>query len=1116
MFHKDTLRLIKHTFNRFFSLFMMVLIGVAFMMGLFSTKSIMKESVDAFNDEYSLQDVQLYSSYGFDDDDVKEIKKQPVVDKVFASKTVDCYCRGEKGSSAVARVEEIERNVNGIQLVDGRMPQKEDEILLLYASVYPSVYPIGSRIHLYLEKDDLSESLAVTEYTIVGFVQSPAYISKALGSSNLDNMELDLVLYVPSSNFLQDYYTTVSLTLDGASEYISYTDEYDAYAEDKLRDIENFAAVQQEFRKAKIKDEYEEELEKGEAEFEEKKAEGQKQLDDAKKQLDDANVKIIMGELQIDSNQTTLDASRQKLEESEKLLNEKQKILDDAVAQVEEADEGGRSFDEIYDQVSAMYNVYVMLKTVKTTYPETEEDISVARLEEENASINARIEENNSEIAQLESELSSLDPGSPSYASESARINSRISVLRADNADLQTQYDNNERAIAYLRAAGLGGYSGNIQDIMDGIDEAAGGSIEDTYAQINALKEARDKLDEGRQQLEDGKAQIRDGQQQLDDARYTLAVSKEEYEKGLKDYEKGLYDFEIEIEKAESELKKARQDLEDLPDASWMILDRKSHYSSYMYRSSADQMGTIGTAMPILFFLVAALVSMTTMTRLIDEQRGQIGIFRALGFSNGAIVSKYAIYSLLASLSGSVFGVAAGMAIFPTVIYNTWRLMYLLPPMKIIIKLPILLICVFSFSLLLVSISTMVVMKTLKEMPSQLMRPKAPKSAKPVFLEKIHPLWNRLSFTSKITARNIIRYKMRFFMTVIGVAGCTSLLVLGWGIKDSIGDIINVQFGRIFAYDYTINIEDDRNIDEFVDVLEENMDNRYVVPVMTYMTKLYGGKNDDQTMTAYVVDARDAAGVLGLKDPVGKTDIYLGNGGVIVSQKFADTNKIKKGDTITIESKLGVKAQVVVSDICEMYFQHYVFISDVYYRNTFGENVHPTEIAVSTTDGETMVKDARGIEGFVSAVDFSALINTFQNMINALDYIILVIIITAGALAFVVLINLTQVNISERLREIATLKVLGFRDGEVNSYLFKEIFLLSVIGGFLGMPLGVLEHHFIMGIISMDMVRFGNNIYPMSFIYAYVITIVFTLIVLQLTKKPLRQIQMVESLKSVE
>ena len=1116
MFQKDTFRLIKVTFNRFFSLFMMVLIGVAFMMGLLSTKAVMKESVDAYNDEYNLQDIQLYSSYGFGEEDIEELKKQNGIEHVFASKMVDCYCRNKRVNGSVARIEETDREINKIKLAEGRMPEKNDEAVLLYASVYPSAYPIGSKVSFYLEKEDLSEKLAVTEYTIVGFAQSPAYMSKAFGNSTLDNRELDIVFYVFPENFLQDYYTTVYLTLDGAAERISYTEDYDAFIQDRITDVENFAAVQQEVRKSQILDEYEEELAKGEAEFEEKKAEGQKALDDAKKQLDDANVKLIMAELQIDTNQATIDASRRKIEESEVVLKENQKLLDEAVAEVESSDPDGRSFDEIYDQIVTLYNVYETLKTVDAYYPGVGQNVSIQRLEAENEELIHQIEENEAEIESLEAELDGLDPLSPTYEQDRARINSSITALRVRNTGLQNQYNTNIQTIEALEAAGVDDLSGSIQEIMDSMDEAAGGSVEETYAQLSALKQGLDALEAGKAQLEEGKAQLADGEAQLQNARYTVAESRKQYEQGLKDYEKGVYEFNTEIEKAESDLKKARQQLEDLPDASWMILDRSSHYSSYMYRSNADQMGTIGVSLPVLFFLVAALVSMTTMTRLIDEQRGQIGIFRALGFSNAAIISKYVVYSLLASISGSIIGVVTGLAIFPTVIYNTWRLMYILPPMKVIVKIPILLICVSSFAFLLSMISMLVVRATLKEMPSQLMRPKAPKSAKPVFLEKIPFIWRKLSFTSKITARNIIRYKARFFMTVIGVAGCTGLLVLGWGIKDSIGDIIDVQFGKIFGYNYSVNIVDDRNLDEFLTVLEDNMDNKYVAPLMEYTSKLYGGKNDDQTMTVVVVDARDAADILKLTSKGSKKEAVLKNNGVIVSEKFADTNNIKKGDVITIESRLGVKAQVTVTDICEMYFQHYIFISEVYYRNCFSENVHPKKIAVTTEDGAALRDSVKDIEGYVSIVDFSSLINTFQNMISALDYIILVVIITAGALALVVLINLTQVNISERLREIATLKVLGFREGEVNSYLFKEIFLLSVIGAACGMPLGILEHHFIMGIIDMDMVRFGNNIYPLSFLYAFLITIAFTILVLQLTKKPLRQIQMVESLKSVE
>ena len=353
-------------------------------------------------------------------------------------------------------------------------------------------------------------------------------------------------------------------------------------------------------------------------------------------------------------------------------------------------------------------------------------------------------------------------------------------------------------------------------------------------------------------------------------------------------------------------------------------------------------------------------------------------------------------------------------------------------------------------------------------------------------------------------------------MTVIGVAGCTGLLVVGWGVKDSIADVVDIQFGQIFNHDYVVNIDSDRNLDEMTSLLKKNLDNEYVVPYMTYSSKVYLEDGDD-TVNMIVIDARDAADVYELRDAKDqKTQLKLKNGGVIVSDKFAKNNGIKAGDYITLESKEGIKREVKVKDICEMYFQHYIYISTDYYDAVFTEPIHPNKIAVKNTTGNSISGSIKNIEGYESTVNYSSVIDQFTTMIQALNYIILVIIATAGSLAFVVLINLTQVNISERVREIATLKVLGFRTGEVNSYIFKEIFLLTLIGRVIGLPLGVIEHHFIMGVIDMEMIKFGMNVKFMSFVYAFMVTIVFSLIVLFLTRKSLRDIEMIESLKSVE
>ncbi|MBR5754384.1 MAG: ABC transporter permease, partial [Erysipelotrichaceae bacterium] len=460
-------------------------------------------------------------------------------------------------------------------------------------------------------------------------------------------------------------------------------------------------------------------------------------------------------------------------------------------------------------------------------------------------------------------------------------------------------------------------------------------------------------------------------------------------------------------------------------------------------------------------------------------------------------------------------GIILGQIIFPTVIYRTWRLMYYLPDMQMFFPLKYVLVCLLSFVVLMCSVTALVVNGVLKESPATLMRPKAPKNGSKILLEKLTFIWDRISFTSKVTARNLFRYKARFLMTVLGVAGCTGLLVIGWGIKDSISDVVSIQFSDIFNYNYQISLENSHNLDENIAILNKNLGNDVVASYMTYTTKVYMEKDDD-TAQAIVIDPRDAFLIFRLRDKKDHTEFRLSNEGIIVSNKFAINNGLKKGDMVTIESKNGLKAQVKISGICEMYFQHYVFISNSLYQNLFDETISNTTIAVKTDDHEALLEDCRQLEDFISVYDFSAMIDQFETMIKALNLIIAVIIVTAGSLAFVVLVNLTQVNISERVREIATIKVLGFNDHEINLYIFKEILLLTLIGGLCGLPLGVLEHHYIMNVINMEMIMFGMNIRFLSFLYAFLVTFVFTLIVLLFMRKPLRDVDMVESLKSVE
>ena len=1031
MFHKDTFRLIKKTFKRFFSLLMIVLIGVAFMMGLLSTREIMEKNVDSYADEYHLQDIQLFSSYGFGEDDIRAIEELEYTDRVFASKMTDAYAESRSGSIHVARIEETERNIGRFMLIEGRMPEAPNEVLMLDNSMNKGSMRTGGTYRLFLDGGDISQTLSVDTFTVVGIVKTPDHMAKTLGTGTMKNLELEMVLYALPEVFKADYYTTVYFTVKGADALQSFQQEYKDFVQEASDEFSSFAKKQQDVRKDSLIAEYSSKIEDGERQLAEQKEEGQRQLDAAKQQLEDARVQILAAETEIGSINTALDTLLARQHSLRADYYNGSGPVYERIAQIESEDAEGRDFTAIYAAVAADYASVLAMDNMIEGPDETLAEA----------------------LAQTKENI--------------------VNKYDRDLAEINIEYAQLFRDKLYYDALGNEVYLANLAE--------------------NRLREELSKVTDA------------------------LTSGRSQYEYGLIRYKEGVETFNTEIEKAELEIRKAKQDLSELPAASWMILNRDSHYSSAMYTQNAKQMGAIGISLPFLFFLVAALVCLTTMTRLIDEQRGQIGIFRALGFSRGKIISKYVIYALSATFIGSAIGIFAGMAIFPTVIYETWRLMYDLPERVIFFPIKNVVICFLAFSVLMAGVTTYVANKSLREMPSQLMRPKAPKSAKKILLEKIPFIWKRLSFTGRITARNLIRYKVRALMTIIGVAGCTGLLVLGWGIKDSIKDVVSIQYGRIFNYDYTIALDNSRAAQEELDALGKDLSNTKTVPYMNYSSKVYL-ENSDPAINVVVIDARDGSDVLDLRETDKTTPIRIKNSGVIISEKFAKTNNIKEGDYITFESASGLKAKAKVNAVCEMYFQHYIFVSETQYDMLFSEPVHYGAIAVKNSE-ETAAEVAslvKDIPGFSSIGDFSGFEKQFNTMLEALDYIILVIIITAGSLAFVVLINLTQVNISERIREIATLKVLGFHNVEVSSYIYKEIFLLTLIGGAVGLPLGVVEHRFIMGVINMEMIMFGTQIKLPSFLYAFAVTIVFTLIVMLLMLKDLKRVEMIESLKSVE
>ncbi|MBU3105354.1 FtsX-like permease family protein [Clostridium gasigenes] len=568
----------------------------------------------------------------------------------------------------------------------------------------------------------------------------------------------------------------------------------------------------------------------------------------------------------------------------------------------------------------------------------------------------------------------------------------------------------------------------------------------------------------------------------------------------------------------------SKNSLEDIGESKWYVLDRNSNYSFVDYDGSADRVSAIAQVFPLFFFLVAALVCLTTMTRMVDEQRINIGTLKALGYSKLAIASKYILYAAFASIGGSIAGIAIGFTVFPIVIVDAYSMLYTLPP--VILKFDVLYASIATLSAVLITTlaAFLACNKELIEMPSLLMRPKAPKEGKRILLERIPFIWNRFNFSKKVTARNIFRYKKRFFMTVIGIAGCTALLLAGFGIKDSIEAIVEKQFGEVYKYNMTIGFDSNTDMQNQEEIIKEVSKNGEITDYTSIKTKNVDVSSDEATEAVTIIVPKyknEFNNFIDLKSRKNKEEVEIQEDGIILTEKAAKQLKVRIGDTIYIDKEENEKVPVKIRGISEQYVMNYVYMTDNLYEKIFKEEIKFNKMFAILADKSKESEDklSKDIlkESKVTSVSFNSLSeNSFKETISSLNYVVLIMIISAGALAFVVLYNLTNVNISERIREIATIKVLGFYDNEVSEYVYRENFVLTFIGTLTGLGLGVLLHKFIMITAEPDNMMFGRNIDFMSFLYASILTLVFASIVNFVMYFKLKKTPMVESLKSVD
>ena len=1073
---KDIFREIKISLGRFLSILCIVAIGVAFFAGIKASAPDMKNSADTYFDKYNVQDIQVYSTIGLTKKDVAAIKKIKGVKSVQPSFSMDTLSQIDSTQMVIKVISYgIDQKMNKIRVVEGRMPERENECLVEASSATNKLYGtfhIGDTIKLQSGTDEaLSKSLKHTKYKIVGTCYNPNYLSYEKGSSNIGSGTVNSFIYIQNTNVLKDYYTEVDVCVKGAKDLDCYSDEYFDVVDPVLKKIKKISNKQIDAR-----------IQSYQSELDEKKQEATDKFKDAENQFNDAQNKIDSGLSEIQSNELKLQNSKDQINQGWNEYYANLQLLDNiptlqnAIAQIEESE---KKLPELLSQKEQVENGLQQINA--------EGNLNTKRTLIKNA------------IDFIDIALKKLENYPDSSDTETIRIK-----LNEKKELLQGQLSLIDQAIA--KKAEL---EAILPQIQSGIEQIQAGVAKkaELQSQLNQLLNAKNELNNayislinGQAQYEDGVSKIEDAKNELNKSIEQLTLSKAEFNIQKHDALRELSDAQLEIDKMEGK---------------WIVLDRNSHYSYRDYGACADRMDGIAKVFPVFFFLVAALVCMTTMTRMVDEQRNEMGTLKALGYSKLQIASKYIIYALIASILGSILGCSLGMYLFPTVIFNAWNTLYNIDQIKFLFQPGLILLASGSVTGITLLATLYSIYSELIEMPSQLMRPKAAKAGKKILLERITFIWKRLSFLQKVTARNIFRYKKRFFMTIIGIAGCSALLVAGFGINDSISDIVNQQYNVIYHYDATVSAKTSeitsqiKSLKGVKDVYEEDH--------LAVTTKI---ENKDISTTVHIISNdkkfKDFCTLFN-----GNKEFDLDDSSVLISQKMATKLNKKAGDTIKIKDANNKVIKAKIKGVFTNYVGHHIYASESLYKswNTNAKTTHIYLIKSKKTTKKferNLGNKIMNIDGVQSVTFYSSLQKNFKDMIKSISYIVVVLVISAACLAFVVLYNLSNVNISERKREIATIKVLGFTRKEVDAYINRETILLTILGSLIGLGIGIGLHHLIMNLAEMDDIMFGRTINSISYVISFVMTIGFNAIINLCMHKKLNNIQMVESLKAVE
>lgn len=1056
-FRKDIWRTIVQSRKRFISILVICVLGVTMVTGLRASCFDLRNSADAFFDSQQLYDVSIQSTLGLSADDVEAVSKIDGVQQAEGTWTEDTYTDAGSSRLSVEVKALSESGINEPYLVSGELPTTSNEIAVTQNYLDVSGASIGDTVTL---EDNGSDALFMrTEYTITGTVIDPTELTNPTGPIAIRaSASPDCCFFVTADAVdpeVADTFTTIYIKAANADGISSYSDQYTSLINTVVDNLETLRTEREQARTDEIKQDAQATIDEQEAEAQDGFTEAESQLADAQAQIDDGWEELI--------------ASKSQLAEGRQQLTDGEAELE---AQAQQLKEGRAQIEEGLNQV---------------TEGRTQIESGIQQ-------INAACD------AQIEDAQAALDQG----LIDESTYRAMLQVIEQERANQLAPLDEQLKTLETTEQQ----LSTQLSQITEG---------------ETTLASARQQLEASRQEITSGEQQITAGEKELQAGQTELDTQHQEYEKTKAD--------------ALQQIADARAEVDDIEAAQWYIQTRDSNAGYTSVESDASSIEAIGLVFPVVFIIVAVLIALTTITRMVEEERSLIGTYKSLGYSRHTILMKYLMYALGASLIGGILGGVCGFIVFPTFLFSVvFEAMYQIPEYLYSFDALYGIGSVLFFIIGIAGAAILACRSELKQTPAALMRPKAPKAGSRIFLERITPLWNRMSFLNKVTARNIFRYKKRFLMTIFGIMGCMALLICGFAIRDSVHALSVMQYNDINRYD-VLAVVNQEDFDASLQTLEEDTRISSVQPLSVDSvtvsspaspnsetdTSSAGGTTSEAKESLQLFIVPDGASLSDFINTRTSADIpcELSDEGMLLTRNAAELLGISEGGSAHVETSTLKQADVPVQYVIDNYLGNAAYLTESTYEKYFGTSADPNGFFINlvsddAAEQEAFANELTDNETFMTVTSTQKMSEEFSQSFSLINTVVYVIIVLAAALAFVVLFTLSTTNISERIRELATIKVLGFRKREVNHYVNKETILLTALGMICGIPLGYAFSQSLTYVLKMPSIYFAVTIEPLSYVYACALTLFFAWLVALLSNRALAKIDMIEALKSVE